>query len=202
MKNRKRVLAILLAGFLSVTTAFQTTTAVAFATEGTEIASVTDSSQAVPEEGQDETATAVTSGDEKAAEAVNDNSDAAVGDTVVVEDNADVNDSDKAEAEKTEGEKAEVEETVGEKLESEKAEGVKGEKSADTADEKLAEKTADADEKKAYLRALRFCRQVPRSPHSTWANVDFPAPLWPITAVISPRESVSIGMSKTENLRL
>ena len=153
MKNRKRVLAILLAGFLSVTTAFQTTTAVAFATEGTEIASVTDSSQAVPEEEQDETATAVTSGDEKPAEAVNDNSDAAVGDTVVVEDNADVNDSDKAEAEKTEGEKAEVEETVGEKLESEKAEGVKAEKAADAADEKLTEKASDIDEKKVEVEA-------------------------------------------------
>lgn len=38
MKNRKRILAFILAGFMSVTTAFQSTSAVVYATEGTEIA--------------------------------------------------------------------------------------------------------------------------------------------------------------------
>ena len=43
MKNRKRLLALILAGFVSVTTAFQSTSTVAFATEGTEVA-VTEAS--------------------------------------------------------------------------------------------------------------------------------------------------------------
>ena len=38
MKNRKRLLALILAGFVSVTTAFQSTSTVVFATEGTEVA--------------------------------------------------------------------------------------------------------------------------------------------------------------------
>lgn len=49
MKNRKRILAMILAGFLSVTTAFQTTSAVAFATDVTEMsveAASTETSEA------------------------------------------------------------------------------------------------------------------------------------------------------------
>ena len=49
MKNRKRILAMILAGFLSVTTAFQITSAVAFATDVTEMsveAASTETSEA------------------------------------------------------------------------------------------------------------------------------------------------------------
>ncbi|WP_029232254.1 CehA/McbA family metallohydrolase [Butyrivibrio sp. VCB2006] len=49
MKNRKRILALILTGFLSVTTAFQSTSAVAFATEGTEIATEAASVEASSE---------------------------------------------------------------------------------------------------------------------------------------------------------
>ena len=136
MKNRKRVLAILLAGFLSVTTAFQTTTAVAFATEGTEMTVVTESSTAVSEEEQ----AATEAGDEEIAADTQ-----AEGDESALE-------KESADAEKTEGEADAV-------AEAETAEAADAEKTAAKADEeksltdakeadKTSESAAESDDKK------------------------------------------------------
>ena len=136
MKNRKRVLAILLAGFLSVTTAFQTTTAVAFATEGTEMTVVTESSTAVSEEEQ----TATEAGDEVIAADTQ-----AEGDESALE-------KESADSEKTEGEADAV-------AEAETAEAADAEKTAAKADEeksltdakeadKTSESAAESDDKK------------------------------------------------------
>ncbi len=135
MKNRKRVLAILLAGFLSVTTAFQTTTAVAFATEGTEIASVTASSE--------DADTEVTVVDEEKADQTADVSENAEGSDEAAKG------SESAEAEEKEAVEAETEKPESAAEEASAEDTTEAEKEED----KAAEKASDVEETKEEVEA-------------------------------------------------
>ena len=88
MKNRKRLLAVILAGFMSVTTAFQTTSAVAFATE--KVAMEASSTAGSSEDGE-------TDGESASPEASSENS-AEVKEENFAQNSGEKNDVDKAEA--------------------------------------------------------------------------------------------------------
>ena len=131
MKNRKRLLAVILAGFMSVTTAFQTTSAVAFATE--KVATEASSTAGSSEDGE-------TDGESASPEASSENS-AEVKEENIAQDSGEKNDVDKAEASSSSSSEEEKKEELQSGSDSSEASSVSSDSSAAASSVSSDEKT-------------------------------------------------------------
>ncbi|MBP3198462.1 MAG: hypothetical protein J6N21_15850, partial [Butyrivibrio sp.] len=140
MKNRKRLLAVILAGFMSVTTAFQTTSAVAFATE--KVATEASSTAGSSEEGE-------TDGESASPEASSESS-VEVKEENIAQDSGEKNDVDKAEASSSSSSEEEKKEELQSGSDSSEASSVSSdssEASSVSSDSSAAASSVSSDEK-------------------------------------------------------